>query len=410
MELKEIFQKFPIFKKTDKKRLVYMDTAATSQKPKSVIDAMCDFYSNSNASVHRGVYELSEIATARYEGCREKTKAFINAADSSEIVFTSGTTEGTNFVADAWATNHLKKDDEILLTQVEHHANLLPWQRVAKKTGAKLRFVELDRTSYLLKSIDKNLINKKTKLVAVTQVSNVLGDVWREGQLELLVSEAHKVGAKVLIDAAQSSPHRKIDVTKLGADFLVLSAHKMCGPTGLGVLYIKKSLHEEVDPYQVGGSMIFSVSFESSEWAPPPQKFEAGTPPIAQVIGLDAAIDFFNSEICFDKLRAYEAELCNHMVEELQKIKNVFILGNPDCMKKSGHMAAFTVKCAHSHDIAAMLGMRGVAVRAGHHCAQPLLRLLMLDASVRASLYMYNTHEDVDIFIRELKEIIKVFS
>jgi cysteine desulfurase/selenocysteine lyase len=401
---------FPIFdEKKDHKRLVYLDTGATSQRPKIMIDAVHDFYTNRNASVHRGVYELSEWATEKYEEVRGKAAKYLNAADSSEIIFTSGTTDGINFVADAWALDHINEGDEIVTTQIEHHANLLPWQRVAKKRGAKLRFIELDKDTFLLKQPESDLINNKTKLVALIHTSNVLGNVWEKGVLESIIEQAHKVGAKVLLDGAQSAPHKKIDLQKLQADFFAFSAHKMCGPMGLGVLYIKKDLHDEVEPYRVGGSMVHDVWLEKAEWADPPQKFEAGTPPVAQVVGFDKTIDFFNEQINFDALHKHEAEMCNKLVDELCKIEKVSIFGNQKVIKQSGHLVAFTVDGIHSHDIAAMLAMNGVAVRAGHHCALPLAKIFCIDASVRASFYMYNEMEDTEILVRSLKEIIKNF-
>jgi len=410
MGIKKIREKFPIFKRrAGEDRLVYLDSAATSQRLANVIETIHDFYLHGNASVHRGVYDLSERATGLYETARGKVAQFINAADSSEIVFTSGTTESINFVADAWASVRLKKGDEIVLTQVEHHANLLPWQRVVQRTGATLRFIEVDTKTYFIKDLPKDLINKNTKLVSLIHISNVLGNVWKEGLLESVIKRAHEVGARVLLDCAQSIAHKKIDVRLLGVDFLACSAHKMCGPTGVGALYIKQGLHDEVEPYQVGGSMVHDAEYYTAHWQKAPGKFEAGTPPIAQVIGFGAAVDFFNDHVDFDELHRYEAELCAQLVDGLNTIGGITILGNQKDMKRCGHLVAFVVDGIHAHDVAAMLGMRGVGVRAGHHCVQPLARLLGVEASTRASLYMYNQPEDIEIFLRELKDIIKTF-
>ena len=413
MDMKKLKKMFPIFQIENSaggfNPLIYLDTAATSQKPQIVIDAITDFYSNRNATVHRGIYDLSEHATEDYEAVREKVAKFINAADCSEIIFTSGTTEGINFIASAWAQEHLKEGDEIVVTQAEHHANLLPWQRVAKKTGAKLRFIELDKKDFLLKDLAKDLINKNTKLVALVHTSNVLGNIYRPGQLESIIKQAHKVDAKVLLDSAQTVPHQKIDVQKLGVDFLAFSAHKMCGPTGFGVLYIKKDLHDEVEPYQLGGSMVHDVTFESAKWQKAPGKFEAGTPPIAQVIGFGATIDFFNKHVDFPALHEYEKKLCSLFVDKLAKMDKVSIMGNREALKECGHLVTFTVAGIHAHDIAALLNDSGICVRAGHHCVQPLAKLFCIESSVRASFYMYNDEDDVRRLVSELREIIKRF-
>ena len=409
--INRIREMFPIFGNHEKKgqKLIYLDNAATTQKPKQVIDAISDFYSNFNATVHRGIYELSEKATEMYEATRDKVATFINASDRSEIVFTSGTTEGINFVAESWALQHLKTGDEIILTQAEHHANLVPWLRIAEKTGAKIKFIELDTENFEFKEPGENFFNKKTKLVSLVHVSNVLGNIWKDGQLESIIKRAHDVGAKVLIDAAQSVPHNKVDVQNLNPDFLVFSGHKMFGPTGVGVLYMKKELHEEVEPYKVGGSMVYSVAFDKVTWQQAPNKFEAGTPAIAQVIGLGATIDFINENINFDELRNHEEKLCVQMFEGLKSIEGIKILGNKSNLMCCGHLITFTINGVHSHDVASMLGTKGVAVRAGHHCAQPLGNLFNVESSVRASLYAYNTEEDVETFIRELGEVVKEF-
>ena len=408
MDIKKMREHFPILQ-AKREDLVYLDSAATTQRPKMVIDVIHEFYTHGNSSVHRGVYALSEKATQDYEDAREKVAKFINASDASEIIFTSGTTESINFVSDTWGRDHIKSGDEILVTQVEHHANLLPWQRIVERNGAKLKFIEVDLNEYLMKDPGSDMINNKTKLVSLVQVSNVLGDVWREGQIKSIIEKAHAVGAKVLIDGAQSIPHQKFDVQDWGADFVAFSGHKMLGPTGVGVLYIKKDLHDEVEPYQVGGSMVHDADYEEAHWQEAPSKFEAGTPPIAQVIGMGAAIDFFNEHVDFDAMHKHEAMLCARMVEGLRGINGIKILGNQERMVSDGHLVAFTVEGVHAHDVSAMLGMKGVATRAGHHCVQPLAKLMGIEASARASIYMYNDMEDVEIFIRVLSELVKDF-
>ena len=412
---KRIKRYFPIF---SNKPHIYFDNAAATHKPKVVVDAISDFYSTFNSNIYRGVYELSESATERYDQARESISKFINAADASELIFTSGTTESINFVADAWGLQNIKAGDEILITQVEHHANLLPWQRLANRVGAKLRFINLDIENWKLLFDEKDLINEKTKLVAITHHSNVLGPVWDKEslQLESFIKRANLVGAKVLLDSAQSAPHEKIDVQKLNVDFLAFSAHKMCGPTGIGALYIKKGLHDQVEPYQVGGSMVNEVSFEKSTWKESPDKFEAGTPPIAQVIGFAQAIEFINKNINLDELQKYEAELCSFAIEELEKIDGVKILGNKEWMRARGHLVSFVVdggysmgvhsESVHAHDIASYLDTKDIAVRAGHHCAQPLANLLKVDSSVRFSFYMYNEKSEIETAIKILKESI----
>lgn len=410
MNIKAIRELFPIFRgDASGERLVYLDTAATSQRPSAVIDAVTDFYTNRNTSVHRGVFPLSEQATQDYEDARELVQTFINAKDPSEIIFTAGTTAAINFIADTWARDHIKKGDEIVVTQVEHHANLLPWQRTAKRNGAVLKFLTVDPKDFLVKDHIDEIITNKTKLVSVVHVSNVLGKIWREGQLEKLIKKAHSVGAKVLLDCAQSVAHQVVDVQKLDADFVVFSGHKMLAPTGVGVLYIKKELHDDVEPYQVGGSMIHDVSFEAAYWAEAPEKYEAGTPPIAQVLGLGAAVEFFNEHVDFAALHKHESQICRQLVEGLSAMKGVTIFGNQKNLKTCGHLVTFVVDTVHAHDVAAMLGMQDICVRAGHHCVQPYAKLLDIESSVRASFYMYNQAEDIEILLRELHEVIKMF-
>jgi len=404
MIFSKIRAQFPFLTSKKEQKLIYFDNAATTQKPQSVIDALTDFYVSTNAPVHRGIYELSEQATTLYEGVRDKVARFVGATDRSEIIFTSGATEGINFIADTWGAANLKPGDEIVLTQVEHHANLLPWQRLAKRTGATLKFIKFDTKTFLLEPPEKDFFSGKTKLVAITHSSNVFGHVWPEGSLELIIKHAHAVGAKVLLDSAQSVPHQSIDLQKLNPDFCVFSGHKMFAPTGVGVLFIKKELHDEIEPYRVGGSMVYEASLESATWKKSPHKFEAGTPPIAQVVGLGAAIDFFHEYVDFAALQKHESALCDAAIKGLSDIDGVKIYGT-----NASHLFSFTVDGIHAHDIAAMLSEQGIAVRAGHHCAQPLAKLLGLSASVRVSFSLYNTLEEVEVFVRRLKQIIKNF-
>ncbi len=400
---------FPIFQaastnKTDN-NFVYLDSAATSQKPQLVIDAITHFYTKSYATVHRSLYPHGEFATKEYEAIRAKTAQFINAKHSEEIIFTKGTTEGINFIADTWAKQHIKAGDEIVLTQVEHHANLLPWQRVAHQTGARLTFIPLNRATYMLDYQD-SLITERTKIVAVTHSSNVLGQVWQDGHLEQLIARAHQLGARVLLDAAQSVAHQQINVQRLNPDFLVFSTHKVYGPTGLGILYIKKELHDHIEPYQVGGSMIHSATYESAIWDKAPQKFEAGTPPIASVMGWGAAIDYITKNSNFTALQKHEIDLCKALVSQLQELEDVSIVGNLEHLKNHGHLVCFMIKNIHAHDIASYLGSQNIAVRAGHHCAQPLINILGVDSLLRVSLGIYNTQEDIDQYVSVLKKAI----
>ncbi|MFA6263701.1 MAG: SufS family cysteine desulfurase [Candidatus Babeliales bacterium] len=404
MDPHRIRQDFPIFQRPEKGRpFVYLDNAATAQKPAVVIDAMNNFYRSSYATVHRALYELGEIATTMYEESRDKVAAFINARHRDEIIFTKGTTEGLNFIATAWALNHLKQGDEIVLTHAEHHANLIPWQQVAAKTGARLVFIPIDTKNFTLHN-PTQFLTKRTKLVAVTHMSNVIGPVWDSStnELETFIQQAHAYGAYVLVDAAQSIAHHHVDVQKMGADFLVFSGHKMFGPTGIGVVYIARKLHDMVSPYHYGGSMIREVTFSAATWAPSPQKFEAGTPPIAEVIGLDAAIDYMRATIDYTALHAHEAQLCRILLAKLQAVDGIIILGNCERLMSEGHLVSIAFTKAHAHDIAALLGYKGVAVRAGNLCAQPLINYLGFESVLRISLAAYNTERDIEILLQEL--------
>jgi cysteine desulfurase/selenocysteine lyase len=400
MNIKKIRYDFPFFGTKDaSKGLVYLDSAATSQKPNAVIDALYDFYVNQNASVHRGVYQLSEQATTNYEATRRLVAQFINAADPSEIVFNSGATEGINSIADTWGRQTLKAGDEILLTHAEHHSNFLPWQRLAAQSGATLRFIPLNSDTFEFEN-PQDYLSKKTKLVALSPVSNVLGSVWTTEALKAFIAKAHSLGARVLLDACQSVSHERLNVQDLNADFVVFSGHKMLAPTGIGVLYIKKELHDSIEPYRLGGGMVHSAGLEKSSWRAFPEKFEAGTPPIAQVIGLGAAIKYFNENINFEELADHEAALTSRLLDGLLEFDSLEILGNIETLKLKGHLVSFVIPGVHAHDLASFLDMRGVMVRAGNHCAQPLFDLLGHDAALRVSFHCYTTMEDVELLLQ----------
>jgi cysteine desulfurase/selenocysteine lyase len=406
MDIRALRGEFPIFGH-HKTGLIYLDNASTTHKPAIVIDTIKKFYEQEYATVHRALYDLAELATERYEQTREDVAKFINAQEGSEIIFTRGTTESINFIAQAWAMKHLKQGDEILITTAEHHANMLPWRRVAQQTGAKVVYMPIDTDKQVIIH-PESYLTEKTKLVAITTASNVLGPIWDEDsdQLKNFIVASHKKGARVLLDAAQFVAHKKLDVQSLGADFVAFSAHKMFGPTGMGILYIKKELHDDVDPYHVGGSMIHSVTFEGETWAQSPQKFEAGTPPIAEVIGLGATIDFINKNIDFNAVQEYEAALCEQLVEGINAIPGTIIVGNHDVIKKHGTIVSFAVNGLHAHDIASALGQQGIAVRAGHHCAQPLVSCFNVESLLRASFAVYNTSQEIDVFLQTLEKTV----
>lgn len=395
---------FPaLLQKIHGRDLVYFDNAATTHKPQQVIDAITHFYSKEYATIYRGIYTLAERATERYEFVREQVAHFIGA-HPQEIIFTRGATAGINFIATAWTREMLSEGDEIVLTELEHHANLIPWQQVAHKTHAVLKFIPVTQEGQLDFSSLSDIITHTTKLVATTWCSNAIGT---QVDLEPIITRAHEVGAKVLVDGTQTAAHRRIKVHELGADFLVFSAHKMLGPTGLGVLYMRKKWFDEVPPYQFGGGMVFDASWDNATWRPAPQKYEAGTPPIAQVIGFGAALDYFANAIDFDELRQREAYLCRYLIDEFSRIDRIRILGPVDELKEDGHLVSFVIDGVHPHDIAAYLDQYGICVRAGNHCARPLHVKLGLDTSVRASFYLYNSPSEVEYFIQKIKELLR---
>lgn len=383
--------------------VVYCDNAATTHKPQIVIDAISNFYARENAPVHRGIYALAENATKRFEGVREQVCRFIGAAEPAEIVFTRGTTEGLNMIVQAWGEKNLKAGDEIVISEIEHHAMLVPWQQFAKKTGTILKYIPMLSDGRLDYEKVPAIISKKTKIVGITGGSNVIGI---STNLDPIIKCAHEVGAIVVVDAAQMAPHERINVQALGCEVLVFSGHKLCGPTGIGVVYLKKTLHESLQPYMVGGSMVFSVDWQESRWREMPQMLEAGTPPIVEVIGLGAAIDYLE-KIDFKELAIHEASLCKRFIEGIEKIPGIRILGPADLLKKAGHLVSFVVEGVHPYDVASYLDRFKIAVRAGHHCAQPLHTKLGVAGSVRASFYLYNTAKDVDAIVTALQSMQK---
>ncbi len=402
---------FPIFdrKIRDGKRLVYLDSGATSQKPESVIAAESDFYRLHNAAVHRGAHQLAEEATDIYEGARAKVASFISAAES-EVIFTKSATESLNLVAYAMGNAplgnrfHLQPGDSIVVTEMEHHANLIPWQQLAARTGAVLSWFEVTPEGRLdLTQLDR-VITEKTKVVALTHQSNVLGTI---NPLEAIIQRAHQVGAVVVLDACQSVPHMKVDVAKLGVDFLAFSGHKVLGPTGVGVLWGRAELLDELPPFLTGGSMIETVTMTSATWAPAPRKFEAGVPNMAQAAGLGAAIDYL-SNIGMDAIYQHEQELTHSLISSLSEIEEVTIVGPTD-MNLRGGSVSFTVGDIHPHDLGQFLDSQGIAVRTGHHCAWPLNRKMGVVATTRASLYLYNTQEDLDALIQGIHDATKYF-
>ncbi|MCO6017115.1 cysteine desulfurase [Carnobacterium divergens] len=398
MDAKALKKDFPIlFQEINDEPLVYLDNAATSQKPQQVLDALKTYYQRDNANVHRGVHTLAERATAKYELARQKVKTFINAKETAEVLFTRGTTTSLNWVAKSFGEANVNEGDEIVISYMEHHSNIIPWQQLAKKQKATLRYIELTPTGELDLASAKKLITAKTKIVAITHVSNVLGVV---NPIAELTEIAHQVGAVMVVDGAQSVPHMAVDVQQLDVDFYAFSGHKMLAPTGIGVLYGKRSLLEKMEPIEFGGEMIDFVYLEDSTWKELPWKFEAGTPNIAGAIGLGAAIDYL-TEVGMEDIHHYEQELVAYVVPKLQEIPGITIYGPTDPAKRTG-VITFNLEGVHPHDLATAMDMEGVAVRAGHHCAQPLMNYLEVNSTARASFYFYNTKSDADTFIKAL--------
>ncbi|MCH9770204.1 MAG: cysteine desulfurase [Gammaproteobacteria bacterium] len=403
LDLQAIRNNFPILKQTmSGEPLIYLDSGATSQKPQCVIDVMTTYCEKFNANVHRGIYSLSEDATLTYEAARQATKDFIHAEHTDEIIFTKGTTEAINLVAYGFAEQFLKTGDEIIVSVMEHHSNIVPWQIACERKGAKLKVIPLLEDGSLDLIEYEKLLSSKTKLVAITHVSNVLGTI---NPIKAIIAKAHAANAPVLIDGAQGVPHLKIDVQDLDCDFYAFSAHKMYGPMGVGVLYGKQKWLEALPPYQGGGEMIRQVSFEKTEYAALPHKFEAGTPNVGGVFGFKAALDYMH-QLGLENIGLHEHKLLQYATEKLQQIPGLKIIGSA---KNKAAVISFTMSQAHPHDIGTILDSEGVAIRAGHHCAMPLMQYLKLSATARASFGIYNNQADVDKLVQALMKVIKLF-
>ncbi|MBS2970428.1 cysteine desulfurase [Metabacillus sp. KIGAM252] len=403
MDMKYIQKQFPILdQKVNGKDLVYLDSAATSQKPLAVIEALSKYYREYNSNVHRGVHTLGTMATDGYEGAREKVRRFINASSTEEVIFTRGATTALNVVALSYARANLQPGDEIVITHMEHHANIIPWQQAAKATGAQLKYIPLQEDGTISLQDAEDTITDQTKIVAVMQVSNVLGTI---NPVKEIASIAHRHGAVMVVDGAQSTPHMRVDVQDLDCDFFAFSAHKMCGPTGTGVLYGKKALLENMEPAEFGGEMIDFVGLYESTWKELPWKFEAGTPIIAGAIGLGAAIDFLE-EVGLDNILEHEHKLAAYAMDKMSEIDGLTIYGP----KERAGLVTFNIEDVHPHDVATVLDAEGIAVRAGHHCAQPLMKWLNVSATARASFYLYNTEEDIDQLVSGLVKTKEYFS
>lgn len=395
MNVSDIRKQFPILdQEVNGHPLVYLDSAATSQKPIQVIEVLNKYYREYNSNVHRGVHTLGTMATDGYEGAREKVRKFINAKSTEEIIFTRGTTTALNIVAASYGRANLQPGDEIVITYMEHHSNIIPWQQVAKATGATLKYIDLTEDHALSLETVKETITSNTKIVSVMHVSNVLGAI---NPVKEIAKIAHQHGAIMVVDGAQSTPHMKVDVQDLDCDFFAFSGHKMCGPTGIGVLYGKKELLEKMEPVEFGGEMIDFVNLYDSTWKELPWKFEGGTPIIAGAIGLGAAIDFLE-EVGLDNILAHEHKLANYALDRLSEVEGITIYGP----KERAGVVTFNLDDVHPHDVATVLDAEGVAVRAGHHCAQPLMKYLNVSSTARASFYLYNTEEEIDQLVSSL--------
>jgi cysteine desulfurase / selenocysteine lyase len=395
---------FPIFEQLiHGKQLAYLDSAVTAQKPRQVLDAMRDFYETSYANVHRGVYALSERATAAFEGAREKVRAFVNAPSSREVIFTRNATEGLNLVAYAWGLGNLGPGDLVVVTELEHHSNFVPWQYVAKRTGAGFRMIRLTESGELdLGDLDGIAGEGNVKIVANNLVSNSLGTI---NPVEKLAAWAHEHGAIMVVDAAQAAPHRRIDVQALGCDFLAFSAHKLCGPTGVGALWGRRELLEAMEPFNLGGHMIRKVRFEETTWGELPHKFEAGTSPIAEAVGFGAAIDYLEG-VGLEAIEEHERELAAYALERLGELDWLRLYGPPP--ERRAGIVSFNVDGIHPHDVAQILDLEGVAIRAGHHCCQPLMARLGVAATNRASFYLYTAQEEVGRLVEGLHRVRQV--
>jgi cysteine desulfurase / selenocysteine lyase len=404
LDVERIRNDFPILRQRVRgKQLVYLDNAATSQKPQTVIDAITRFYTVENANIHRGVHYLSERATAAYDQVRERTARFLNARASREIIFTRGTTDGINLVAQSYARSFLQAGDEILITGMEHHSNIVPWQLVCEQTGAVLRAAPITDAGELDVEAFEQLLSNRTRFVSVVHLSNALGTI---NPVKRLIELAHARGVPVLLDGAQSAPHLRVDVQELDCDFFAFSGHKLFGPTGVGVLYGKESFLERMPPYQGGGDMIATVTLERSTWAPLPAKFEAGTPMIAQVLGLGAALDYVCS-IGLERIGAWEHQLLTYATERVLGIEGIQVIGTA---RNKASVLSFVMEGVHPHDVGTILDDEGVAIRAGHHCAQPVMQHFGVPATARASFAFYNTLGEVDVLIKGLLRVKKMFA
>ena len=401
LDVKNIKNDFPIFKSKEK-NFIYLDSASTSQKPQSVIDSVSSYYDSYSANIHRALYEIGEKATDKYESVREKVRKFMNVPDSHSIIFSSGTTESINLIAYAWGTKNLNNDDHILITEMEHHSNLIPWQLLSSRSNASLDYILLNNDGTLeLESLEKKILSK-TKIISVSHQSNVFGTI---NSINKIIDEAKKVGAITVIDGAQAVPHMKVDIENLGCDFYAFSGHKMLGPTGVGVLIGRKTILEKMDPFMGGGEMINTVTMEESTWNDVPWKFEAGTPNIAQVIGLGAAIDYIE-KIDIENIHQHEQALLKYGLDILSQNKNIVLYGNPEIR---GAVIPFNVKNVHPHDLAKFLDTDGICIRAGHHCTQPIMNRLGINATARASFYIYNTKNDIEELAESIKKTADIF-
>ena len=385
--------------------LVYLDNAATSQKPKVVLDALRAYYEDDNSNVHRGIHELSRRATVAYEESRAKVASWVGANEPSEIVWTRGTTEAINLVSSAWGLDNVGEGDEILISVLEHHSNIIPWQLLARRTGAVIKYIQLDKQGRWILDELPHLLTDRTKIVAISHVSNALGTV---NPVKRVAAAAHEVGALVLVDGAQGAVNTKVDVKDLGVDYYAFSGHKMCGPTGIGALWARRDLLDSMEPYQGGGEMIHFVGRDESSWATVPHKFEAGTPNIAGAIGMGAAIDFL-SEVGMDAIAEHEHKILGYALERMNKVDGICIYG-PQSPDEHSALISFTLGDAHPHDISTILDSEGIAVRAGHHCAQLAMQHFGISATARASIYLYNTESDIDRLIEGLEQVRSIFA
>ncbi|HIC63327.1 MAG TPA: cysteine desulfurase [Gemmatimonadetes bacterium] len=401
-----IRREFPTLEQSVNGRpLVYLDNAATSQKPRVVLDALQAYYENDNSNVHRGIHELSRRATLAFEESRAKVADWVGAAEPAEIIWTRGTTEAINLVSTAWGLDNVKEGDEILISVLEHHSNIIPWQLLARRTGAVIKYIELDEQGRWILDELPRLLTDRTKVVAISHVSNALGTV---NPVKRVAAAAHEVGALVLVDGAQGAVHMKVDVQDLGVDCYAFSGHKMCGPTGIGALWARRDLLDSMEPYQGGGEMIHFVGRDESSWATVPHKFEAGTPNIAGAIGMGAAIDFL-SGVGMDAIAKHEHELLKYALERMNAVDGIRIYG-PQSPDEHSALISFTLGDAHPHDISTILDSEGIAVRAGHHCAQLAMQHFGISATARASIYLYNTESDIDRLIEGLEQVQGIFS